>query len=567
MIVGRYVAMMSAVGTAICLGLAGPGGGAASAAPPGLCEEGAASRRPLPPECWATAAPTEEEAVRFLVQASFGPDSASIAAVRQLGYEGWIAAQMALPLEGRVARLDRSGVADPRRNTLVDANWEAMIEAEDQLRQRVAYALSQIVVVSQRMGLFGERPRVFAAYQDILLEEAFGNYGDLVERASLNPAMGRWLTHLGSEKADPVRGVEPDENYAREVMQLFTIGLEELNPDGTGTGVETYTTEDVKGLAAVFTGLNWAGGDWATAGPTDANAAAPMQGYPAFHEAGPKTFLGHTVDRGADPEASVRDAVAFLIAHPNTGPFVSRQLIQRLVTSNPSPAYVGRVAAAFDAGRYTLPSGAVMGTGRKGDMAPVVAAVLLDEQARNTRLMSLSGGGKVREPVLRFTHWARAFGDGPPAGDGLASSGSLRRAQEAGRLSQQPFRSPSVFNFYRPGYVAGGSLSAAAGLVAPEMQITTTGTVPGYIDYMFGVVRDGPGSAYRPDYAEEEALAHDAAALVARLDALLAYGTLGEETKDRMRAAVSALPQADRRARVELAVFMAVTAPAYAVQR
>ena len=517
--------------------------------------------------------PDAKAASRFLTQASFGANADDIAEVVDLGYEDWITAQMGLPMRSATDRFDSIGFVG--QNEIMDLFWENAIEGEDQLRQRVAYALSQVFVVSARDAFFFNNARAYTAYLDILQEESFGNYGDLVERITLNPAMGFYLSHLGNKAADPEMGTEPDENYAREVMQLFTIGLEELFPDGTPKGVETYTIDDVKGLAAVLTGLSWADTGFENPFLTLENVRKPMAGFPAYHQQGQKTFLGNVVT-GSEPVAAAERATDQLMAHPNVAPFVSKLLIQRLVTSNPSRAYVASVARAFEDGRYALPSGRTVGDGRKGDMSATIAAILLDPEARSPEAAASPVFGKVREPVLRFAHWARAFRDdldSARAEGAFSTVGQLRFAENTDVLAQKPYFPPSVFNFYRPGYVASGTQSAASGLVAPELQIASSATMPGYINFMFTAVQGGIfNDFFKPDYTDEMALADDPAALVDRLDAMLTYGEMAAGTRRRITDAVALidLPVGNedrRRDRVELAVLMVVTSPEYMAQR
>jgi uncharacterized protein (DUF1800 family) len=527
---------------------------------------------PPPPAPNSAPPPTPVDAARFLTQASFGGNEDDIAEVVALGYDGWLDAQMALAAPSVVDRLD--SVSDPKRDTLSDVFWEFAIERDDQLRQRVAYALSQIVVVSMDHSEFGGNPEAYAEYMDMLQDEAFGNYTDLIRKVSLSPAMGVWLSHLGNQKADPERNIEPDENYAREVMQLFTIGLVELGPDGIPTDIETYDTDDIRGLARVFTGLSWADTDFERPRVSDANRLRPMESYDYWHESGPKAFLGTTVSAGSDAVVSVNAALDHLLAHDNLAPFISKQLIQRLVASNPSPAYVRRVADAFEAGQYRLSNGDLLGAGRRGDMRATVAAILLDVEARELDPGN-DAAGKLREPVLRFAQFARAFRDARPVPGAVASVGRLRQADNLDVLAQLPYGSPSVFNFYRPGYAAAGSETAARGLVAPEMQLATTASVPGYISFMASAIGDRIWGTeeFVPDYADELPLAHDPAALVAHLDDLLTYGELADTTRDRIVAALELVTvddnntDKDLRNRVELALLMVVTSAEYMIQR
>jgi uncharacterized protein (DUF1800 family) len=445
------------------------------------------------------------------------------------------------------------------------------------LRQRIAHALSQIVVVSTKATTAAGYANSMTVYADILQEQALGNYCDLIRDVSLTPAMGRYLTHIGNRKADPERGFEPDENYARELMQLFTIGLEELAIDGTELGRETYSPSDVSGLAAVFTGLSYAGTEFDRPKRTEENIYQMMEGFPSYHEEQPKAFLRTTIDVGSDPFASIDAALDVLLAHPNVAPFVGKQLIQKLVTSTPSPAYVRRVAEAFNAGKFTLSSGKTVGTRRRCDLAATAAAILLDPEARQ-------GAGaerqKLREPMHRFIQLMRAVRpSGSVSQDGAAPEmpWKFRRLEDANRLGQEAFASPSVFNFYRPGYVAPGTESGAAGLLTPEFQLTTAPSLVGYINMVKKAVRSPRAE---PEGAE-----------LGQLD-LRQYYELGSESPEQLVRAVSYLligerlePYQEQQAieavsligsdrlnnfrrdkRVETAFVMVMTSPDYLIQ-
>jgi uncharacterized protein (DUF1800 family) len=390
--------------------------------------------------------------------------------------------------------------------------------------------------------------------------------------------MGLYLSHLRNQKEDPSRGRVPDENYAREVMQLFTIGLYELNLDGTvrldsrNEPIETYTNEDVTGLAKVFTGWSWAGPDKSDTRFFGGNASAdravlPMQSYPKYHSTSEKRFLGTVIPEqaSADPEASLRVALDRLFSHPNVGPFIGKQLIQRMVTSNPSPAYVARVASAFNDN----------GSGVRGDMKAVIRAVLLDPEARSP-LPGATDYGKLREPVLRIAHWLRAFGAQSASGRFLIGNTDNPNSS----LGQTPMRSPSVFNFYRPGYVPPNTDIAAAGLVAPEMQITHESSVAGYLNTLRSVISSGIGSGsprdVQPDYGEVIGLADRPDALVDRIGAMLIAGEMSPELRAQAIDAVGAVAVSTSNAqsaatarlnRVKLAVFLVMASPDYLVQK
>lgn len=417
---------------------------------------------------------------------------------------------------------------------------------------------------------------------DILTEGAFGNYRELLESVTYSPAMAIYLTYLRNEKADPLSGRVPDENYARELMQLFTLGLVELNPDGTavinpdGTQIELYSNSDITELAKVFTGLSFSNTTFQTplrSLPFQAYYT-PLSMFNEFHSAESKTFLNVSIPEGTGGEQTIDMALDAIFNHPNVGPFVSRQLIQRFVTSAPSTDYVRRVAAVFNSGSYQLPSETVIGSSQRGDLKAVLAAILFDIEARDTAAAENTEFGKLREPLLRFTHWARAFEvNSADASNELA----LRNTARSDLLGQQAYRSPSVFNFYRPGYIAAGTETGAAELTAPELQITNASTIVGYANMMTTyargvsplVDRNGPRN-YIPDYAPQIAIAADTDALLENLDGLLTHGTLQDETKVRIKQILNTLASEtdqEKLLRVRLASVLVMTSPEYIVLR
>ncbi|MBA5687578.1 DUF1800 domain-containing protein [Rugamonas apoptosis] len=505
---------------------------------------------------------SDAEAARFLAQAAMASERQQIAAVQQLGYAGWLDAQFALPPSGtRWDWLVAKGYnASTNKNSEAGfdaAAWRKLITAPDTLRQRVTLALSEIIVVAID-GLVGLGWRAFsaAAWLDLLEAHAFGNYRALLGAVSTSVAMGQFLTFRGNSKANPATGSHPDENYARELMQLFTIGLVQLNGDGTpklaaGTPVATYGPDDVSGLARIFTG--WDVDLTGTSTATPDFIRRPMRQYPARHETGPSSFLGHTVPSGLSGADALQAALDIIYAHPNVAPFISRQLIQRLVTSNPSPAYVARVAAVFnDDGQHV-----------RGNLRAVLKAVLLDPEARAGVSAATTGEGKLREPMLRFTGWARAA----KASSATDSWAIGNTSNPATRLGQSPLRSPSVFNFFRPGYVPPNSGIAAAGLVAPEFQIANESSVIGYLNFMQRVVAVGVADVL-PDYSAWLPLADNATALLAELNTVLAAGQIGGATQSLMLGALNAMPSgsdARRLNRVRVALLLVLAAPEFLV--
>lgn len=534
---------------------------------------------PPPPGPVSGTSISEEEAVRFLNQATFGATQTDIAALRASSYEDWILAEFAKPQESlleSVLLVEASG-AEAGRNELSETFWTRSITGGDQLRQRFGYSLSQILVASYSDGALEDRPVAMANYMDIMSAGAFGNFRQTLENITYSPAMAIWLTYLQNQKADPTRSVVPDENYAREVMQLFTIGTLELQAngqprlDGSGNPIETYDNVDVTELAKVFTGLSWAERSRFLGRPDNIRSEyLPLVMFDEEHSEEPKAFLGTTIPANTPGDQSISIALDTLFNHSNTAPFISRQLIQRHVTSNPSSAYVGRVAQAFRSGRFTMPDGRVAGGGGPGDMRAVVAAILLDPEARDVSLATGSGDGKLREPIIRFTQWARAFGVDDTE---IATVNAVQDTRSPDALGQQAYRSPSVFNFYRPGYVAPGTESGAAGLVTPELQITTAASVTGYANFMTGFIFNGDGrTAFAPDYTDELALAGDPNALVDHLDMLLTAGTLSDPTRDRIVQAVGNINGSDggfsaNELRVRTAILFIMNSSDYIVAR
>ena len=402
------------------------------------------------------------EAVRFLHRTSFGPRDEEIDQLRDAGYANWINQQMQLP-PTFLMPLTRER-ADPRWGEHV-TNWlELSVTADDQLRQRVAFALSQLFVVSDQDGL-GQQQVALANYYDLLIAHSFGNFRDLLEQVTLSPVMGDYLSMKGNQKADPEKNIRPDENFARELLQLFTIGLVQLNPDGTvqrdaeGTPVPTYDQEVVEGFARVFTGWHFKDVDnWNY--PMVEDWFTPMQGYPERHENGEKTLLNGTVlPAGQGIHKDLADALDNVFNHANVGPFFAKHMIRQLVTSNPSDNYVRRVASVFNADS----------NGQRGNIAAVVNAVLLDEEALQGHAQNPEQFGKLREPLIRMVGLWRAF-DANPAHP------EFDYGWIANRLSQGPLQSPSVFNFFSPDFSQSGAIRDA-GLLSPEFQLMNESSI------------------------------------------------------------------------------------------
>lgn len=585
---GRAAAALAL--TALLAACGGGGGSAAPAEPPAATPPPAASPPPAP----AVQRPaSRNEAMRFLTQATFGPTEADIARLTDIGYAAWIDEQFARPASGHRSHWEsrdaalRAAGSRSGTDQVTEAFWKNALTGEDQLRQRVAFAWSQIFVISMEDGAVGNNPRAAAAWMDLLATEGLGDYRTLLESVSRHPMMGVYLSHLRNQKANAATGRVPDENYAREVMQLFSIGLVALEEDGSvrtagGQPVETYGPDDVSGLARVFTGWSWSCPSWpdngcfsrgVVDGASDPDRTfKPMLGYPQYHSTEEKSFLGVTVPAQSvgEPAASLAAALDRLAAHPNVGPFIGRQLIQRLVTSNPSPAYVRDVSRVW----------ANNGSGQRGDLRAVVKAILMHPEARQMSDTS----GKLREPVLRLAAFLRAFGH-------TSDSGAFRVGNTdnpATALGQTPLRAPSVFNYWRPGYTAPGTQSAAAGLVAPELQVVHETSVAGYVNYMRDAVSRGVGATngtiggvvlnrrdLQADWSAELALAAEPAALVDHVAARLLYTALPAALRDEIVGAVGSIAlsgsasaiETARRNRVNTALLLVLASPEFQVQR
>jgi uncharacterized protein (DUF1800 family) len=540
------------------------------------------------------------DASRFLAQATFGATDSDIRFVAKAGFQAWLNAQFQIPQILQEPTVDQQlqlnhppcATGDLACNVSLfvqnssDAHlvqqgfWQQALDGTDQLRQRVTYALTEMLVISDVTAAVQVMPRSEAAYYDILGADAFGNFRTLLEDVTLSPAMGQFLSMLGNDKG--TASTDPDENYAREVMQLFTIGLYQLNQDGTqkldsmGNPIPTYSNQDVMGIAKVFTGFSWnIPGDtsdaawsngYAYVGPGFGEDLLPMQSFPNHHSINEKNFLGVTIpaSSNADPVGDLKTALDTLFNHPNLPPFFSKQMIQHLVTSNPSPAYVSRVAAVFKDN----------GSGVRGDMKAVLQAILLDDEARNTTAAAANPQfGKVREALLRFTEWARAFTAQSRGGVFLMASPE----DPMSGLGEMSLRAPTVFNWFAPTYTPPGTSIESAGLLAPEEGMTDVSTVVGYLNFMQSAidasVTNGPD--IYSNYSAEIALAANAEALLDRVNLLLMADAMNATLRSQILAAVNAIAipagdaaaiQAALTARVKTAIYLTMASPAFAAQ-
>lgn len=551
----RGLGRLLVLGTALVLAACGDSGSAGSGSGGGSGGGG----QPPPAPVISTA-----DAFQFLNQATFGATEAEAARLQDMGYEAWIDEQLALPASLQLPFIEsQPPVQFPFQlhEDRVDIWFRHAIGAPDQLRQRVAFALSEIMVVSQ-LGALNNAPWALADYYDMLARNAFGNFRTLMEDVTLHPAMGVYLSMLGNQKPNPALNIRPDENYARELMQLFTIGLVELEPDGTvrtdgrGDPIPTYDQAVIEGFAHVFTGWHFAGApSFELARPTRQNQVQPMQLYPDFHDTGPKALLGGvTLPAGQSGEQDLAAALDNIFGHPNVGPFIATRLIERLVTSNPSPGYVERVAATFDDN----------GAGVRGDLGAVVRAILLDPEARPGTRMDTDG--KLKEPLLRLTQLWRAY-------DGAAANGSYALGAAYILFGQGPLQSPSVFNFFSPFYAPPGEIKDR-GLVAPELQIATEfqNTLLTNLFALYTFVNNQQNPNLRDDQiaidlAAELAVADDPEALIDLVDGKLLGGEMSAPLRSEIAGMLAEIPASEGLARAAEAVYLAVTSPEYAYQR
>ncbi|MBD2857578.1 DUF1800 domain-containing protein [Spongiibacter sp. KMU-158] len=468
------------------------------------------------------ASPSYEQAYRFLRQATFGPTPADIELVIARGIPAWLNAQMAMssaytsPNDARKTHLERmieiATTLEPRAGWFIEkpagadgqkiffggasgfadsyqmsAWFENALQGQDQLRQRVAYALSQILVTSASDPQLERNAEALAHFNDILARHAFGNFRELIGDVAKSPAMGVFLSHQGNEKASADGVTLPDENFARELMQLFTVGLYQLNLDGSpkqtagGDYIPTYTQTDIEEMAKVMTGWDLRHNN--RYGNLLGDYTQAMEFNPDHHQLEDKQVMGVSIaDDGAGSD--LENALDMLFEHPNAAPFISKQLIQRLVSSNPSPNYIARVAGVFNDN----------GRGVRGDLAAVVRAILLDDEARSDGAAAQAEFGKADEHLLAFTRLLRAFKVRPV--DGWQINSENGRVPASGiyffngiesLLGQGPLRSPSVFNFYDPDHVPQDSFYRGTNpqRVLPEMQLRSANNIA----YLFELSR------------------------------------------------------------------------------
>lgn len=537
--------------------------------------------------------PNLNAASRFLGQATLGADYELIEEVSQKGIRTWMDQQFSMPVEFSIQDyMDtlRVSVYDSLANiggdstdfyynteTWLYAWWKYVMDSPDLLRARVAFALSEIFVISEDPDL-GNQPITLCNYYDMLIENSFGNFEDLLGDVTRHPAMGVYLTHLMNPKSDASQNQFPDENYAREIMQLFSIGLYELNQDGTrvldgnNNPIPTYDNTDIAEFAKVFTGFSFFDNqNFYDYSNRESSYSNPMSMWNDYHEPGVKHLLNNQSTPNHNPpdgEADVDFAINNLFMHNNVGPFIGRRLIQRLVKSNPSPEYIGRVSAAF----------ADNGSGTRGDMKAVITAILLDPEARNCGFINEVEEGMLREPMVRYTNLARGF-------NAIAANGTFRNAtyQFREKTEQRPLASPTVFNFFTPDYQPLGPISDA-GLVAPEFQITNAQTILGYADRLHDWTFDDDlieywgmfsGESYSQDkipfldLSDEELLGdqNKYEELVDRVNLILAHGNMNEQTRQTIINTVNQIPDYETELRARMVIFLTMLSPDYLIMR
>ncbi len=533
-------------------------------------------------------------ASRFMSHAALGASLEDLLHVDSIGYQAWLDEQFNMP------ETSYMGVIEPIYNQAYDyyialggdpeayyANflhfryaWSHITQhAPDVLRHRVTLALSEILVISSDSDL-SERGFGLASYYDVLSENAFGNYKDLLMEVTMHPTMGFYLSHFNNPKSDPANNIHPDENYAREIMQLFTIGLYELNPDGSrqldgqGEYIPTYDQGDIKELAKVFTGLGMT--DWILPDiPQDpdfgypffyCDPTQPMTMYEEFHESGPKTIVGDYTINGPSELEEIELAVDHLFNHPNVGPFIGSLLIKRLVKSNPTPEYIERITNVFNDN----------GNGVRGDLRAVIEAIILDEEARSCDWIDHPSNGRLKEPIQRYTQYVKGLRAEAPSewfwNHGFAFEYFT---------NQFPMHSPSVFNFFLPDYQANSDF-ADENLVGPEFQIFNSSTSVGYFNYAYymtlidfnnelpeadldelGVLEDYKAVLNIPDL---QALNTKPEAVVDYLDMVLANGNMSQETRDAIIASCDPLVDFPEYL-LRMALYLTMVSPDFAVMK
>ena len=487
------------------------------------------------------------------------------------GYEAWIDSQIdkspslhqtlmmtMLSEEG----LTLNGTCEHRHESQrarADAWWENALHGKDQLRQRMAFALSEIIVISQKNDALFCQAKGMANFYDIFINKGFENYLDILQEITFHPAMGAYLSSLFNEKSRAEKNILPDEDFAREFMQLFTIGLHELNDDGSriknhiGDERATYSQEKITTFSKVFTGFHY--GDTFSKIRTKESEVTDMRVFIAKHDNSEKyVFNGVILPAEGEPNYEIKSAIKNIFEHHNTAPFISRQLIQRFVTSNPSPGYILRVSNVFNNN----------GSGIKGDLKAVIKAVLLDKEAINGHRTLPHTFGKIKEPLLRLSGLLRAY-------NAKKEGERYRFTKTNSSFGQEVLSAHSVFNFFSSNYSPHGPLRDQ-GMVSPEFEIlnsqTITTTTNDLRKYSIGTKLDYKNSNIELiDINDLAVLAIHPERLVEKLDMDLTAGSMSKGMKEILIDFIVKIDSNDLELRAKEALFLVITSPEYAVQR
>jgi uncharacterized protein (DUF1800 family) len=490
---------------------------------------------------------------RFLEQTTFGPTPALIAQLQSSGLQGFLTAQYALP----ITKYPLPAPGETGLNAVQQRFFVQNLTAQDQLRQRVAFALSQIFVIG---GAKVTDPTGYTNYLQLLENDAFTNYRQIMQDVTLSPAMGDWLDMVNNGKPNISQGDHANENYAREFMQLFTIGTAELNPDGSyqldsgGNQIPTYTQNTVEAFAVAYTGWTYPlapGATQQTYNP--AYWTGQMVAVDSNHDTTAKQLLiypgvsgGGLLPAGQSATQDLQGALDNVFNHPNLGPFVSNELIQHLVTSNPSPGYIERVASVFNDN----------GAGARGDMKAVITAILMDPEARrgDDPASAVGTDGHLQEPILYMTGLLRAFG---------AISDGSNLAYYGSGMGQEALFSPSVFNFYSPSYVIPGTT-----MYGPEFQILTTATSLNRVNWVNSFVFGSIGSGTTVDFSSYATQASNPSALLGSLNTLMLHGSMSSDMQSSILTAMQALPAGSKQGlqQTQAAIYLIGTSSQYQVQ-
>jgi uncharacterized protein (DUF1800 family) len=491
-----------------------------------------------------------QAAARFLDQATWGPTPASIAQVQTMGYADWLTAQFALNTSDLPDQpiLDSAGKNNNNLAPVQAAFFENAVTGQDQLRQRVAFILSQIWVVSQQSGV--TEAYAYPPYWRIFRDNAFGNYRDLIRAVTLSPAMGRYLNLANNNKPNAKAATVPNENYARELMQLFTLGLTKLNPDGSAVvennaPVATYAAADVTGLSQILTGWTYPTAPGATAKNNNpAYYLGQMFSVDAEHDKSAKTIFGNvTVPAGQTAPEDLEFLLDALMAQPTMAPFISQQLIEHLVTSNPSPAYIQRISTVFTDD----------GTGVRGNLQAVIKAILMDPEARAGDIPSSTEAvsfGHMREPILFMTSVLRGLNATVDATSTISGDTS--------EMGENLFNAPSVFSYFSP------QSRTEFGLVGPEFQIYSTQTAADRVNLVSSILYGTKAKGFTINLAPFTTQATaNTTTLLNYISSIFLHGEMSAAMTEAATAAVDA--ESSAAAKAQAALYVVLTSGEYQI--